>query len=262
MDFDFSINELVGLRIIHSFNDYGAGCIKKCYLTDEQQVYVEIVFDCGRLANPFSLLKCVSNGLISFEELTYELNYLERIVADKTEAYQQYLENVELEKNKRFNDIVSSYSIEELVEQAKNLRQKISSLQADFCSNHVPEPAKQLADDALFFYNAAFAKAKIEYTHAQFNELRRACSSGIAACFRNVNCPEKVIEIFENWGGINSYCFKPSFFVSLSAAYCDLMDVESAEHFYKIAEDRFIGDNPHLKNLRCRIDSIKWQLEH
>ena len=78
------IPELVGQRIMHTAPGYGPGSISQAYLTDNSEIYVRISFDNARVANPFSLVKCVNKGLIILENPIYNEDILNQIISAKT----------------------------------------------------------------------------------------------------------------------------------------------------------------------------------
>lgn len=207
---------LVGLRVIHSLPSYGSGYIEDAKLENDDQIFVYISFDNGRIANPFSLLKCLDKGLLSFVDVSYSSDFLTSLIFQKKEE-------LRLAEEKRIEDLLS-LSVDELVNKAKELRDTISiRLESEHRNSALCDDyEKSLANQALEFYSLAFKKAKEEYSDLQFISFARGSYPGIAGCYRNLGLPEKVIKLFHDCGGIGSPFLSHIFYVSLAAAYADM----------------------------------------
>lgn len=90
-----SIPELEGQRIIHTAPGYGQGRIAQAYLTDHYEIYVRISFDNARMANPFSLIKCINKGLIILDDPTYDEAKLNQLISAKELLMQRAIQEEE-----------------------------------------------------------------------------------------------------------------------------------------------------------------------
>ncbi len=94
-----SIPELEGQKIMHTAPGYGPGIISQAYLTENSEIYVRISFDNARVANPFSLIKCINRGLIILEDPVYDEDKLNQLIIEKNLLMQQAIK--EKEKRRR-----------------------------------------------------------------------------------------------------------------------------------------------------------------
>ena len=100
--YNTSCHELIGQRVFHTFPDYGPGSISDAYIfwnSGNYEIYITISFDNCRVANPFSLIKCIEKGLIIIENSKFSIDYLKIIVEESVRDIQSA---VLIEKKRRF----------------------------------------------------------------------------------------------------------------------------------------------------------------
>ena len=122
----------------------------------------------------------------------------------------------------------TSYSVEELVKEGDRLKESSSYL------------------TAIDFYEKALADCD-EVTHQYI--LPR-----VTSCYRKVNMPRKVIELFSDTKSkYGSDFITPVLLTSVAAAYCDLQEYENALKCCKWAYKTFGEFSPNLSNVWARI---------
>ena len=169
----------------------------------------------------------------------------------------------ELQRQKSVDDyeenktsLIRTFSVEELIEKAVEFRKKINSYHhrnSQFLGDLI-DCRDEYAAEALKLYAAAMCKAYDELDSCGVSEVRRKCSSGIASCYRNLERPELVVRMFDNW---DAQDLSAAFYVSLSAAYLDLHDLSSSEYYFQFAYQRYGYLTEHLARLSCRIEAYK-----
>lgn len=150
----------------------------------------------------------------------------------------------EEERRRRELAELKSLSIVELLDRANNISQQINESFRRKQSNGKMRPAnlanreeQELAQKAIPLYEIAFEKImETPELHSPDIEVLRSNLPSLSARYRNVDKPELCItNLFDFYRLKCPKALGHEFFTSLSAAYCDLSDVEGALDYLEIA---------------------------